>query len=93
MSPPTANAGRTGGDRQFLFVNGRPFEAKVSHYPLGRLSYQRMLTLLRQAITKAFNEVFKSYAPQHFPSIVADFELATGADHFISSSNHPFDKS
>ncbi|KAK9895469.1 DNA mismatch repair protein MutL [Cystobasidium minutum MCA 4210] len=57
ISPPNANAGRTSGDRQFLFVNGRPFEAK--------------------AITKAFNEVFKSYAPQHFPSIVADFELAT----------------
>ncbi|SNX82907.1 related to PMS1 - DNA mismatch repair protein [Melanopsichium pennsylvanicum] len=57
ISKPTYGSGRTSSDRQFFYINGRPWEA-------GRVS-------------RAFNEVYKSYISNHFPFVIADFRLPT----------------
>nr|DBA11357.1 TPA_inf: PMS1 [Pseudozyma hubeiensis] len=57
ISKPTYGSGRTSSDRQFFYINGRPWEA-------GRVS-------------RAFNEVYKSFNSHHFPFVIADFRLPT----------------
>nr|WJN24956.1 mismatch repair protein [Sporisorium sorghi] len=57
ISKPVYGSGRTSSDRQFFYINGRPWEA-------GRVS-------------RAFNEVYKSFNSNHFPFVVADFRLPT----------------
>ncbi|SPO22138.1 related to PMS1 - DNA mismatch repair protein [Ustilago trichophora] len=57
ISKPTYGSGRTSSDRQFFYINGRPWEA-------GRVS-------------RAFNEVYKSFNSNHFPFVIADFRLPT----------------
>ncbi|GAC76910.1 DNA mismatch repair protein - MLH2/PMS1/Pms2 family [Moesziomyces antarcticus T-34] len=57
ISKPVYGSGRTSSDRQFFYINGRPWEA-------GRVS-------------RAFNEVYKSFNSNHFPFIIADFRLPT----------------
>ncbi|CDS82381.1 related to PMS1-DNA mismatch repair protein [Sporisorium scitamineum] len=57
ISKPVYGSGRTSSDRQFFYINGRPWEA-------GR-------------VTRAFNEVYKSFNSNHFPFVVADFRLPT----------------
>ncbi|GAA6010657.1 hypothetical protein JCM11491_003013 [Sporobolomyces phaffii] len=59
VSKPSAGNGRTSGNRQFYYINGRPFHPTK--------------------IAKAVNEVYKSFVPGSFPTIVADFRLATDA--------------
>ncbi|GAA5949061.1 hypothetical protein JCM3765_003999 [Sporobolomyces pararoseus] len=59
ISKPSAGNGRTSGNRQFYFINGRPFHPTK--------------------IAKAINEVYKSFVPGSFPTVVADFQLATDA--------------
>ncbi|GAA6062068.1 hypothetical protein JCM10212_003566 [Sporobolomyces blumeae] len=59
ISKPSPGNGRSAGNRQFYYVNGRPFHpAKVA---------------------KAVNEVYKGFVPGSFPTVVADFQLATDA--------------
>ncbi|EST07880.1 DNA mismatch repair protein, C-terminal [Kalmanozyma brasiliensis GHG001] len=57
ISKPVYGSGRTSSDRQFFYINGRPWEA-------GRVS-------------RAFNEVYKSFNSNHFPFVIADFRLPT----------------
>nr|WJN24953.1 mismatch repair protein [Pseudozyma pruni] len=57
ISKPVYGSGRTSSDRQFFYINGRPWEA-------GRVS-------------RAFNEVYKSFHSNHFPFVIADFRLPT----------------
>ncbi|KAN0062513.1 ATP-binding mismatch repair protein [Thecaphora frezii] len=57
ISRPTHGSGRTSSDRQFFYINGRPWDA-------GRIS-------------RAFNEVYKSYNTNQVPFVVADFRLPT----------------
>ncbi len=57
VSKPVYGSGRTSSDRQFFYINGRPWEA-------GRVS-------------RAFNEVYKSFNSNHFPFVIADFRLPT----------------
>ncbi|PWY98544.1 DNA mismatch repair protein MutL [Testicularia cyperi] len=57
ISKPTYGSGRASSDRQFFYINGRPWEA-------GRVS-------------RAFNEVYKSFNSQQLPFVVADFRLPT----------------
>nr|WJN24954.1 mismatch repair protein [Pseudozyma thailandica] len=57
ISKPTYGNGRTSSDRQFFYINGRPWEA-------GRVS-------------RAFNEVYKSFNSNYYPFVVADFRLPT----------------
>ena len=57
ISKPVYGSGRTSSDRQFFYINGRPWEA-------GRVS-------------RAFNEVYKSFNSNHFPFVIADFQLPT----------------
>nr|WJN24952.1 mismatch repair protein [Pseudozyma flocculosa] len=57
ISKPIYGSGRTSSDRQFFYINGRPWEA-------GRVS-------------RAFNEVYKSFNSNHFPFVIADFRLPT----------------
>ncbi|EPQ28458.1 uncharacterized protein PFL1_03761 [Pseudozyma flocculosa PF-1] len=57
ISKPTHGNGRTSSDRQFFYINGRPWEA-------GRIS-------------RAFNEVYRSYNASQLPFVIADFRLPT----------------
>ncbi|GAA6036714.1 hypothetical protein JCM8097_003443 [Rhodosporidiobolus ruineniae] len=59
ISKPSSGDGRTASNRQFYYVNGRPFASSK--------------------VTKAVNEVYKSFNPNQFPTVVADFQLATDA--------------
>ncbi|GAA5930279.1 ATP-binding mismatch repair protein [Sporobolomyces koalae] len=59
ISKPSPGNGRTSGNRQFYYINGRPFHPS--------------------RIARAVNEVYKSFVPGSFPSVVADFQLATDA--------------
>jgi len=67
--------GRTGTDRQFLYVNGRPCTlSKVWRLTgnLGdRISYGCQ-------VQKAFNEVYRSFNATQSPFLVADFIVAPG---------------
>ncbi|KAG6329254.1 hypothetical protein ID866_9834 [Astraeus odoratus] len=64
----TVSAGRTAGDRQYFFVNGRPFNpGKVgAFFPVAH-------------VQKAFNEVYRTFNANQLPVIVADFVLPTHA--------------
>nr|WJN24957.1 mismatch repair protein [Tranzscheliella williamsii] len=57
ISKPTYGSGRNSSDRQFFYINGRPWEA-------GRVS-------------RAFNEVYKSFNTNQVPFVIADFRLST----------------
>ncbi|GAA5974445.1 hypothetical protein JCM11641_003218 [Rhodosporidiobolus odoratus] len=59
ISKPSSPHGRTAGNRQFYYINGRPFSPSK--------------------VGKAVNEVYKSFNAQQFPTVVADFQLATDA--------------
>nr|WJN24950.1 mismatch repair protein [Farysia itapuensis] len=57
ISKPSYGSGRTSSDRQFYYINGRPWDA-------GRVS-------------RAFNEVYKSFNTNQLPFVIADFKLPT----------------
>lgn len=57
ISKPSYGSGRTSSDRQFYYINGRPWDA-------GRIS-------------RAFNEVYKSFNSNQLPFVIADFKLPT----------------
>ncbi|KAI5478147.1 hypothetical protein MNV49_005411 [Pseudohyphozyma bogoriensis] len=59
ISQPTTGSGRTSSNRQFYYLNGRPFTPS--------------------RISKAFNEVYKSFNIGSFPCVVANFILPTDA--------------
>lgn len=77
ISKPQAGAGRTSTDRQFYFINGRPFEAKVCLFLDAHADQAEGRTSFVQAISKGFNEIYKAFVPTHYPSVVADFQLST----------------
>ena len=82
VSKFAVGCGRTGTDRQFFYVNGRP-----CNIPTVRLCYSFSFSLsrLRSQIQKAFNEVYRSFNANQAPFIVADFVLPKGV--FCCSQN------
>lgn len=76
ISKFNATCGRTGTDRQFLYVNGRPCTLSKVWRLTGnfgdRISrgYQ---------VQKAFNEVYRSFNATQSPFLVADFIVAPGS--------------
>ena len=75
ISKPIPGDGRTSGDRQFYYINGRPFEGKVNSSSTFRVDAKLKIV---QSLAKAFNEIYKSFLSNHYPSVVADFQLPAG---------------
>ncbi|KAG6918010.1 hypothetical protein DXG01_017020 [Tephrocybe rancida] len=67
ISKFSVGGGRTGTDRQFFYVNGRPCnlnKVKVNGFP-------------ESTIQKSFNEVYRSFNANQAPFILADFIIPT----------------
>jgi hypothetical protein len=74
ISKFSLGCGKTGTDRQFFFVNGRPCNpSKVCTLHVK----QTFPTPFMFQMQKAFNEIYRSFNVNQSPFIIADFILPT----------------
>jgi DNA mismatch repair protein PMS2 len=75
VSKPQPGQGRSSTDRQFFYINGRPFSpTKVRQFlPVAHPSAEA------EQIPRAINEVYRSYNANQAPCVVANFIVSAGA--------------